>query len=293
MTTKQFERFATGIISGLQTMQNLRNNKNSLFESYPVLADGDNWSNLVAFARGAGLTPVCNHIRVARGKHQVLNILANRGYTSVGEVKYLRKLINLYTKLNHVDWDSRGLLDSWKEYINTLADANYNEALRDYTYNNVLKAIAPLVFDNPKFKEVVIASIGAGILKTDNPINFVKDWYTCTDLEGNLLVPVNYINNDNTLIATKWEYKQLTAKVAQSVFEVALSNVKRCYKAGKMDRKFTPLKRASQGALTGNYWTVVVDDKGRFVKGEKVVYNSGTSAEFLTTLADRNKEVKE
>ena len=292
MTQKQFTKFATGLIGGLQTMEDLRNNKSSLFESYPVLAEGDNWDNLVIFAREHGLTPVCNHIRVARSKEQVLNLLANRGYTSIGEIKYLRTLINLYTKVNIVEWDFRLILKDWKEYIKTLTDNNYNEALRDYTYNNVLKAIAPLVFDNPKFKEIVMASIGAGILKTDNPVDFVRDWYTCTDLQGNLLVPVNYINGDNTIIATKWEYKQLTAKVAQSVFEVALSNVKRCFKAGKMGRKFTPLKRAEQGTLTGQYWSVTIDNKGRFAKGDKMEYN-GVIEEFETTLADRNKEVKE
>ena len=291
MTQKQFEKLATGIVKGLHTMEDLRRNKESLFESYPVLAAGNNWSNLVMFARAEGLTPVCNHVRVARSKAQTLEIFVNRGYTAVGEVKYLRSIINQYTKANTVDWDYRGILADWKEYVNTLADNNYTEALRDYTYNNVLKAIAPLVFDNPKFKEIVIASIGAGILKVDNPVNFVKDWYTYTDMQGNLLVPVNYINDDNTIIATRWEYKQLTAKVAQSVFEVALSNVKRCFKAGKMARKFTPLKRADQGALTGKYWAVVVNDKGAFTKGDAIEH-TGMAEDFVTTLAERNKELR-
>ena len=291
MTTKQFEKLANGIIKGLQTMQDLRNNKTSLFESYPVLAEDNNWNNLVIFARGAGLTPVCNHIRVVRAKYQVINIFVNRGYTSVGEVKYLRNLINQYVKVNTVDWDYRGILADWKEYVVTLIDNNYNEALRDYTYNNVLKAIAPLVFDNPKFKEVVVSAIGAGLLNTDNPVQFVRDWYSYTDFEGNLLIPVNYINEDNTIIATRWEHKPLKTNAAQSVFENALRNVKKCFKAGKLGRKFTPLKRVEQGALTGCYWSVIVTDKGQFAKGDKLEH-TGTREEFLTTLAERNKEVR-
>ena len=292
MKKSTFEKFATGIISGLQTMQDLRNNKQSLLESYPQLTEGDNWNNLVTFARGAGLTPVCNHIRVARNKAQILNILANRGYTSVGEVKYLRNLINKYTKANTVDWDFRGILADWKEYVKNLADNEYNEALRDYTYNNILKVVAPLVFDNPKFKEIIIASVGAGILKIDNPISFVRDWYSYTDFAGNLLVPVNYINDNNTIIATKWGYKQLTTSVAVTTWENALRNVKRCFKAGKLGRKFTPLKRAEQGSLTGQYWEVVVNDKGLFAKGNKIEYD-GIRDEFSVTLTDRNRAVRE
>lgn len=292
MTTKQFEKFATGIIEGLQTMEDLRNNKKSLFESYPVLVEEDNWSNLVIFARGAGLTPVCNHIRVARNKYQVLNILANRGYTSVGEVKYLRSLINQYTKENTVDWDYRGILADWKEYVNNLADKDYNEATRDYTYNNILKEVSKLVFNNPTFKEVVVSAIGAGVLNTENPVQFVKDWYSYADFEGNLLVPVSYINEENTIIATKWEYKRLTTTVAITTWENALRNVKKCFKAGRLGSKYTPLKRVHHGALTGLYWSAVVDDKGRFAKGDKMEYD-GFREEFGTTLAERNKEGRE
>lgn len=292
MKKAQFEKFATGIISGLATMQDLRNNKASLFESYPVLAEGENWSNLVIFAREKGLTPVCNHIRVARNKQQVLNILAYRGYTSVGEVKYLRALINQYTKINSVDWDYRGILADWKEYVTELVDKDYNEATRDYTYNNILKEVSKLVFNNPKFKEVIVAAIGAGLLNTENPVQFVKDWYSYTDFEGNLLVPVNYINNDNIIIAARWQYKRLTTTVAISTWETALRNVKKCFKAGRLGRKYTPLKRVSCGSLTGQYWSVIVDDKGRFAKGDKMEYD-GVIEEFETTLADRNKENKE
>ena len=292
MKKTTFEKFATGIISGLQTMGDLRNNKKSLFESYPQLAEGDNWNNLVIFAREHGLTPVCNHIRVARSKAQILNTLANRGYTSVGEVKYLRTLINLYTKENTVDWDYRNILTDWKEYVNNLIDKDYNEATRDYTYNNILKEVSKLVFNNPKFKEVIVTAIGSGLLNTENPVQFVRDWYSYTDFEGNLLVPVNYINNDNIIIATRWQYKRLTTTVAITTWENALRNVKKCFKAGRLGRKYTPLTRVSCGSLTGQYWSVTIDDKGRFAKGDKMKYD-GVIEEFTTTLAERNKEVRE
>ena len=291
MTTKQFEKFATGIIKGLQTMEDLRNNKNSLLESYPVLAEGDNWNNLVIFARGAGLTPVCNHIRVVRAKYQVINIFVNRGYTSVGEIKYLRTLINQYVKVNTVDWDYRGILADWKDLVKQNTENTLNKALSEYTYNNVLIEVSKLVFNNPTFKEMVVSAIGAGLLNTENPVQFVRDWYSYTDLEGNLLIPVNYINEDNTIIATKWEHKPLKTNVAQSVFENALRNVKKCFKAGKLGRKYTPLKRVACGSLTGQYWSVIIDDKGRFAKGDKLEH-TGTREEFLTTLAERNKEVR-
>lgn len=292
MTQKQFTKFAEGIISGLTTMQDLRNNKPSLFESYPILAENDNWDNLVIYARNKGLTPVCNHIRVTRNKAQFLNILTNRGYKSMGEVKYLRPIINQYIKDNKVDYDYKGILQSWKEFVTTLADNDYSQALSDYTYSNIIKEVSKLVFDNPKYKEVVVTAVGANILKIDNPLQFVKDWYSYTDLQGNLLVAVNYINEDNTIIATKWEFKQLTTKVAISVWENALNNVKRCFRAGRLGKKYTPLKRAEQGSLTGNYWEVVKDDKGRYIKGNKIG-NTPEGVIFSTTLADRNKEVQE
>lgn len=292
MTNKQFTKFAEGIISGLTTMQDLRNNKSSLFESYPILAENDNWGNLVIYARNKGLMPVCNHIRFTRNKAQFLNILTNRGYTSMGEVKYLRPIINKYIKLNNVDYDYKGILQNWKDYVKNLADNDYNQALSDYTYNNIIKEVSKLVFDNPKYKEVVVAAVGANILKIDNPLQFVKDWYSYTDLQGNLLVAVNYINSDNTIIATKWEFKQLTTRTAIPVWENALNNVKRCFKTGRLGKKYTPLKRAEQGSLTGNYWEVVRDDKGRYVKGNKIG-NAPEGVIFSTTLADRNKEVQE
>lgn len=292
MTQKQFTKFAEGIVSGLNTMQDLRNSKNSLFESYPVLKEDNSWDNLVIFARGAGLQPACNHIRVARSKAQILDIFVKRGYTSVGEIKYLRTLVNLYVKSNTVDWDFRSILADWKKIVKQSSEDTFNAALSEYTYNNVLKEVSKLVFNNSTFKEVVISAIGAGLLNLDNPVKFVRDWYSYADFEGNLLVPVSYINEDNTIIATRWEFKKLSTSNSITIWENALRNVKRCFKSGKLGSKYTPLKRVAQGSLTGNYWSAVIDEKGRYIKGDKIEY-IGIAKDFVTTLADRNKEVKE
>ena len=292
MTNKQFTKFAEGILKGFNTMQDLRSYKTSLFDTEPALKEGNNWNDLIIFARGAGLQPECNHIRVARSKAQVLEVFVKRGYTSVGEVKYLRKLINLYVKSNTVDWDFKDILADWKEIVKQGVEDTFDAALSEYTYNNVLKEVSKLVFNNPTFKEVVVSAIGAGLLNLDNPVQFVRNWYSYTDFEGNLLVPVNYINKDHTIIATRWEFKKLSTSNSITIWENALRNVKRCFKAGKLGNKYTPLKRAAQGSLTGNYWNVVVDEKGRYVKGDRIEY-AGIAKDFDTTLADRNKEVKE
>lgn len=290
MNAKQFTKFATGIISGLSTMQDLRNCKSSLFETYPQLQEGDNWARLLKFGKDNGLQPACNHIRTPRTLQEVVNILLNRGYNNVGQLKYLRTLVNMYLKEVTQEWNYKSLLNEWRKVVNTLADKDFETATRDYNYNNTLKAIADLVFDNNEFRDVVVTAIGAGLLNVDNPVKFVQNWYTYTDINGNLLVKVPYINDNVNVIANIWGVRELKRNIAQACFENALRNVKKAFKAGRTGRKYEPLKRYTIGDLTGEFYAVAINEKGRYCKGDAIEYSGKCSEEFKTTLAEFNKQ---
>lgn len=290
MNAKQFTKFATGITSGLSTMQELRDNKSSLFETYPQLQEGDVWARLLKFGKENGLQPGCSHIRTPRTLQEVVNILLNRGYNNVGQLKYLRGLINLYLKEVTQEWNYKKLLNEWRKMVKTLADKDFETATRDYNYNNTLKAISNLVFNNAEFKGVIVASIGAGLLDINNPVKFVQNWYTYTDINGNLLVKVPYINDNADIIANVWTVRELKRNIAQSCFENALRNVKKAFKAGRTGRKYEPLKRYTIGDLTEEFYAVVINEKGRYCKGDAIEYSGKCSKEFKTTLVEFNKQ---
>ena len=300
MTQKQFEKFANGIVSGLQTMQDLRSNKNSLFESYPVLAEGDNWSNLVIYAREHGLQPECTHIRPVRTcaevvsilQHRYIDIARSKRYDNMGALKHWRALINVYCKIDGVTWGWGDIKREWAKYVKLLSDNDFDNALRDYNYNSAITALVNTFATSPEWCDTVVAAIGAELLKMDDPIQFIRNWYTYTDLQGNLLVKVLYINNDRDVITTKWECRTLTRSIASGVVECALRNVKRAFRSGKLDRKYTPLKRYNQGELCGEYWSVATNDKGRVVKGDKLTDYTDVASNYTTTLADYNRELR-
>ena len=294
--SKQF----ASIIKGMQDMQQLRVNKAALMESYPILAEGDNWGNLVLYARDNGVTPMCKHIRIVRTCADVVNILQSRyidialtkRYDSMGALKHWRSILNRYCKMEGITWGWSDIKREWSTYIKLLIGNDFDNALRDYNYNSAIIALVNTFAASPEWCDTVVAAIGADMLSMDNPVQFIRNWYTYTDMQGNILVKVPYINKGRDIIATIWEYRVLTRHIASGVVECALRNVKRAFKSGKLERRYTPLKRYTQGELCGEYWSAVINDKGRCVKGDKLDKHTDIASNYTTTLAEYNRELR-
>lgn len=201
-------------------------------------------------------------------------ILAINHYHNIGKLKKAKPILNKVIARSNVNFGWKELIDGAKKLIKVSINNDKDIILKDWTFNQVLARISPLILENERFGRIALNTIAMGIFEPKNPITFVKKYSKYTDSNGVIYGKKTELENldgyNNEVFVTRFKPISLTARNAAKILESAFENFMKIRQNAILDnQKSDVCYRVSNNQICAIY-EVITAENGEKIKGERI-----------------------
>lgn len=197
--------------------------------------------------------------------------MAIRHYSTIGDLKKARPIINKVIARSKVNFGWRDLIKGYQEVAKGCLKKEKNEILKDWVFNKVLENVAPLILENPEFQRIALNAVAEGIFSLKEPLQFVQRYSKYTDSNGVIYGKKTTLEeeNGNKVFITRFTPINLTATNAAKILECSFENFHRMRKNAIIGGKLDICHRVSNGQIFAQY-KATQGENGEYLRGERI-----------------------